>query len=87
MVEPIPCRWWLVRPANMDISDVSVLRSVQMSGPDLYKVLARDTWCLSKSGAWDYEPQPSSRTAEYLKTHRFATLDEAVAAWRKAPPV
>lgn len=32
---------------------------------------------LSRGGAWDYEPLPSSRTERWLKSHRF-TLGEAL---------
>jgi hypothetical protein len=34
--------------------------------------------CLGRGGEWDYEPQPSSRTDEWIATHRFSE-DEALA--------
>ena len=34
-------------------------------------------FCLSKDHQFEYEPQPSSRTEEWLKQHRFKTAEEA----------
>lgn len=41
--------------------------------------------CLSRTGKWVMEPQPSSRTTTFYRRHRF-TFDEAVAAAKKALP-
>jgi len=35
---------------------------------------------LSVGGLWGYEPAPSSRTDEYVKSHTFASFDGAVKA-------
>lgn len=35
--------------------------------------------CLSRTGVWRWEPQPSERTPTFYKRHRF-TLDEALDA-------
>lgn len=40
--------------------------------------------CLSKSGTYSYEPQPSSRTDAWLAQHRFGSAQEAMIAARKA---
>lgn len=34
--------------------------------------------CLSKSGRWQYEPSPSSRTDRFFKYCRFETAQEAI---------
>ena len=65
MSAPVPCQWWLVRPAPHDLCGVTVDRMPQMSGPDLYAVHWRSS-DLSKSGDWDWRPIPSSRTDEWL---------------------
>lgn len=31
--------------------------------------------CLSRDGRWDYEPQPSSRTEDWLAEHRFTFVE------------
>jgi hypothetical protein len=36
---------------------------------------------LNKSGEWEWEPQPSSRTDEFKKRTRFATTGEALNAY------
>lgn len=41
--------------------------------------------CLSKSGQWSHERQPSSRTDAWLRTHRF-DLETALALAKKAGP-
>lgn len=41
--------------------------------------------CLSSSGKWDYEPNPSSRTDAWKRRHRF-TEEEALRLARKHAP-
>jgi hypothetical protein len=41
-------------------------------------------YVLNKSGEWEWEPQPSSRTEEWLKTVRWNTIEEAQVAWTAA---
>jgi hypothetical protein len=43
-------------------------------------------YCLNKSGTWEYEPQPSSRTDEWLDTVRWDDADSAIAAAVLAEP-
>lgn len=82
-VEPEPCQWWLVKPVPHDLCGVTVDRLPQMSGPDLFAVHYRG-YDLSAAGEWDWRPIPSSRTEEWLATHRFRSLDEAVAVYVRA---
>ncbi len=41
-------------------------------------------FCLNRKGDWEYEPIPSSRTEAFFKRCRFNTLEDAVAAWKRA---
>jgi len=44
--------------------------------------------CLSRSGRWDLEPIPSSRTDHWKRQHRYASLEDAIErAKRQAPEV
>ena len=52
-----------------------------------YAVRMRDGWALSHSGEWDYEPQPSSRTDEWLDAHRWDDLHSARKAASEAAKV
>lgn len=36
---------------------------------------------LNKNGQWEYEPQPSSRSDEFIECTRFDTVEEAYEAW------
>lgn len=54
----------------------------------------QDTWavkrwsdCLGRDGEWDYEPNPSSRTDEWIKDHRFPLAEALELAKRAAPDV
>jgi len=80
---PVPSQWWLVKPGPADLCGTTIDRMPQREGPDLYAVHWRSS-DLSKTGDWDWRPIPSSRTDEWLAEHRFATFDEAVAAYRAA---
>lgn len=52
--------------------------AVAWRGPgDVYAV-TRHRQCLAADGTWDYEPQPSSRTDEWIASHRFP-YEQAVA--------
>lgn len=79
---PVPCQWWLVRPEAHDLCGVTIDRLPQREGPDLYAVHWRGH-DLSACGEWGWRPIPSSRTDEWLTAHRFRSLDEAFAAWRR----
>lgn len=41
--------------------------------------------CLGTDNSWEFEPQPSSRTGEWLATHRF-NLETALALAREFAP-
>src|SRR5690606_16891884 len=56
----------------------TVERTMQRDGSFLWAVRDGLKKCLSKSGEWDYEPFPSSRTEEWLDQHRFSTAQEAI---------
>jgi hypothetical protein len=45
--------------------------TVESRGRGLWAVMHMDTYCLSETGEWDYEPSPSNRGDEFLATHRF----------------
>ena len=81
LATPIPCRWLLEESNPFGEAIIELVG--QMQGPPLYAVRKR-SWCLHRNGTWDYEPQPSSRTDAFLKTHRFATFDQALVAARGA---
>ena len=60
--------------------DCTLDRVAQYNGPDRWAI-RRGACCLNHDGNWEYEPLPSSRTDEFFARCRFATADEALAAW------
>lgn len=40
---------------------------------------------LRKDGAWEWEPQPSSRTGTFLSQTRYTSPEEALAAFERSP--
>lgn len=56
----------------------------QMDGPPRWAVRRRH-YCIHRSGRWDFEPQPSSRTDRWLSSHRF-DLETALRLAEKAAP-
>lgn len=63
---------------------IIVERCVQRDGSFLWAV--RDWYrnCLSKSGEWDDEPFPSSRTDDWIAQHRFESAAEAIGHGRRS---
>ncbi|KPL90007.1 hypothetical protein [Herpetosiphon geysericola] len=54
----------------------------QQDGTTLWAIRRGERVCYNRSTKiFDYEPQPSNRTKQFLKTHRFKTVDDALAAW------
>lgn len=58
---------------------------VEAAGFDRWAV-RNGSRCLSKALTWDYEPQPSSRTDEWLDEHRWNDVSRATAAAMEAEP-
>lgn len=62
---------------------VQLERMEQRDGTDKWAVI-RGQWCLCKSGDFILQPQPSSRTAEFLEATRWDTAQAAYEAWVQA---
>lgn len=59
---------------------------VTYRGRNLWAVLHRG-YCLGKDGVWEYEPSPSNREDDWLKTHRFTRAEALALAYKAAPNV
>ena len=74
------CAW----RSNID-PELTIDKVAQRFGaPDKFAVRKLGT-TLGRDG-WRHEPQPSSRTDEYMAAHRFDTFEEAhaaIRAWRE----
>jgi len=58
--------------------------TVEWRGDNNWAVM-RHRQCLNSEGEWDWEPNPSSRTDEFIATHRF-DRDTAIEMARKVAP-
>ena len=76
---PRPIKWLLDR--NDGIRHIYVEEMEQRDGSFLFAV-RKMGYVLTREGEWEWEPQPSSRTDDYLARARFTTMDEALAAYR-----
>lgn len=65
--------------------DIHVDHARQMDGTIKWAVRWRHL-VLHRSGRWDWEPQPSSRTDRWLASHRF-TFETAMKLAKKAAPL
>lgn len=84
-VAVVPTRFTVSRLSD-DTPDFSVWSvNVEASGHGRWAVRNMSR-CLNKSGEWEYEPQPSSRTSEWLDTVRWDNVDDAIAAAKEAEP-
>jgi len=69
-----------------DMFSLTVDRAPQMDGTVLWAVRHLSS-CLNRSGEWSYEPIPSSRTAGWLKQHRFEFIEAMRLAYVAAPEI
>jgi hypothetical protein len=61
-------------------------RMTQLDGSYLWAV-RQGSNALGRNGKWTLEPQPSSRSDRWLAAHRFASYDDALAAYRQSHPL
>jgi hypothetical protein len=76
-----PVRWALNPEADHNQRH-HIEQREQRDGSVRYVIAAPFSEVMNRKGYWEWEPQPSSRTDEFIKATRFATLDEAVAVYR-----
>ena len=85
-----PFKLWLAQVGRERIEEtidpeLTIDKVAQRFGaPDKFAVRKLGT-TLGRDG-WRHEPQPSSRTDEYMAAHRFDTFEEAhaaIRAWRE----
>jgi hypothetical protein len=63
------------------LNPIKFERVLQAKGPALWAI-RRGGMCLAKSGRWNWEPRPSSRTDAWLDEHRYTSVQEAVDHYR-----
>ena len=84
VIEAAPTRWRILAEFYPNFGIVSggiyVEQKRNLHDSITYGVVLRDSWELSKSGEWDDRPMPSNRSDDYLMTHRWSSLDEAIKA-------
>jgi hypothetical protein len=77
---------YLVSDLPEDDPDSQVWRlTIEKRGPGDSWAVIHHAYCLSRTGKWDYEPLPSSRTPTFLKRHRFTLAEASIAARRELP--
>ena len=81
-VEPTAYLVSVIPDAGPDASMWAV--KVERRGPGSWAVIHLSR-CLHRSGRWDHEPLPSSRTQRWLSSHRF-DLETALKLAKKAAP-
>ena len=79
----IPCAYRIGDLHNWP-SALEIRESLQSGGIIKWRITRYGTadypYVLNKSGVWEWEPQPSSRTDAFLERCRFDTLEEATKA-------
>lgn len=78
MTEPTlePIRWQVRDLIEGFSVFVEVVRT--KAGGTLYAIRNPYGDCLSREMKWDDEPLPSNRSAEFLASHRFESLEEVL---------
>lgn len=72
-----------LKPVKYQIrNDIFIELAYGRDNIERWKIMLGGISCLSKKyKEFEVEPQPSSRTDEYLKDHRFDSAEEALEFW------
>jgi hypothetical protein len=84
-VDILPTKYDVSILPRGDINRSAWSVTVAYRGNDLYAVLIRDHWCLSKDGTSEIEPIPSERDDEWIADHRFPLAEALRLAVEHAP--
>jgi len=76
-----PCRWRLQSADVEDVRSPEIQMRGQRDGTYRYVVSTAFSNVLTRDGDWEWEPQPSSRTDDFIARSRFATFEEAKAVY------
>ena len=66
---------------NPNKRNVEIIRMGQIKGPDKWAIKIDQNFALLKNGEIYWEPQPSSRSEEYLKQARYDTAEDAYSVY------
>lgn len=64
------------------VANVVLRRMPQVEGLDKWAIFDHGA-CLDKDGDWIFQPLPSSRDDEFMRSCRFDSAEEALAFWRE----
>ena len=71
-------------PADHPSDDITLQRRVQRDGTVRWAVYRfGTTYALTRDGTWAFEPQPSSRSDDYLAWTRYTTPADALDHFRR----
>jgi hypothetical protein len=72
-------------PANGREVYISRMPGIDDEGKEIIRWAVRmdHGWVLGKDGRFHYEPQPSSRTDEFIQNCRYTSKEEAFEYWQK----
>ena len=72
----LPTKYVIVRNAGFEPPVITI----QHRGLTGWAIVCEDDgYVMNRDGEWEYEPQPSSRTAEFFLRTRYATAEDALA--------
>lgn len=83
--------WWLKYPSDVKRYNVTV-RNMGPAQDKKGNPVGEDRWgifregnssCLNKLGEWEYQPMPSSRTDDFYKRCRYASVHEAINYYKR----
>jgi hypothetical protein len=80
MPEWVACEWERPDVDEMAPPVINRCRGYRLPQEPMYAIRWHGR-CLNTKGRWEYEPMPSSRTTAFYRRCRFATFEEAAAAF------
>ena len=74
--------WW--KPGMDSFYNVKVHNSGHPDGgPDRWSILKGGSFCLSKSGEWEWQPRNSEKTEDFYNRCRYDSRDEAIEYYQR----
>lgn len=75
--------WWNPNCDSFDNVIVHNSRNPDHGKPDRWSIVKGGSFCLSKTGEWEWTPRNSEKTEDFFERCRYSSRDEAIEYYQR----